>query len=151
MSETGVAYYIASISATLLALFGVDYYSLFWATAGSVAALLYAAPSSRMRALFGVAIASFLGAALGTFFAGQMHGDRSVLIVCSIVCASAPQVLINAILNRLVREINRGSKEEEALKALEKIGSKAKDLITGKKSKEGEKEEEVKEDDRKRR
>lgn len=108
MSETGVALYISSISATLLALFGVDYYSLFWATTGAIGALLYAAPAKRGRAAFSVVMSSFLGAALGTFCAEHLGGQRSALIVCAIVCASGPQVVITALLNRVVREINRG-------------------------------------------
>lgn len=109
MSETGVALYVSSFSATLLALFGVDYYALFWAAIGAVGALLYAAPTQRGRAAITVVVSSFLGAALGTALAEQFGGTRSVLIVCALVCASGPQVLITSLLNRVVTEINRGA------------------------------------------
>lgn len=108
MSETGVALYVSSFSAMLLALFGVDYYSLFWAGIGATGALLYAVPTKRGRAAISVVVSSFLGAALGTALAEQLGGSRSVLIACAIVCASGPQVLITALLNRVVTEINRG-------------------------------------------
>lgn len=108
MSEsTTVAIFVSSLSATLLAVLGVDYYSLLWAVVGSVGALLYTAPTTRSRAAFTVAVSTLMGAALGTFVAERMGGSRSVLIVFAIVCATGPQLLINALLSRLVTTINR--------------------------------------------
>jgi hypothetical protein len=114
MSETGVALFVSSFSATLLALFGIDYYSLFWAGLGATAMLLYAKPTTRGKAALTVMVSTMLGAALGTALAEQLGGSRSVLIVCAIVCASGPQILISALLNRVVTEINRGAAPQAA-------------------------------------
>lgn len=108
MSEsTAVGLFVSTVSGMLLALLGVDYYSLLWAVVGSVGALLYSAPTSRSRAAFSVFISTLMGAALGTAVAEHVGGSRSVLIVMSIVCATGPQLLINALLSRIVKTINR--------------------------------------------
>lgn len=113
MSEsTTVAVIVSSLSATLLALLGVDYYSLLWAIVGSVGALLYSAPTSKGRAVFSVCLSALMGAALGTAVAENLAGSRSVLIVASIVCSTGPQLLINALLSRLVSAINKGAPTE---------------------------------------
>lgn len=109
-AETGAAVLISSLSALLLSTLGVDYYSLLWAAFGAVGALLYSAPTKqKLRAGFTVTLATLFGAALGTYVAEHINGTRSALIVCSIVCASGPQALIQALLNRFVSEIGRGS------------------------------------------
>ena len=114
MSEsTTVAIFVSSLSAMLLALLGVDYYSLLWSLVGSVGALLYSAPTSRSRAVFSVCVSMLTGAALGTALAEHLGGSRSVLIVASVVCATGPQLLINALLTRIISTINRSTPEAQ--------------------------------------
>lgn len=117
MSEpNGAAFVVSTVSAVLMAVFGVDYYSLLWATVGAAATLLYSKPQTKTRAAWAVGISSLLGAALGTFIAARMfNGERSALIVCALVCATGPYMIINALLTRFVAVINRGLPADEPI------------------------------------
>lgn len=106
-STSGVAAGVALLSGTLLALLGVDYYALLWATIASLASLLYAPKTTKPRASMVTATSAFLGAALGTALAEHLGGSRSVLMVCSIVCATGARPLIVVLVDSAVAQIKK--------------------------------------------
>lgn len=108
-ASTGIAASVAALSAALLAVLGVDYYSLLWATVGSMFSVLIGGKTSRLRAFLMMIISVLIGAALGTFAAELplFGGSRSALMVCSLACATAPRRLIVACVDMLVTRINK--------------------------------------------
>lgn len=108
MTETtGVAVLIAALSSFLMAMFGVDYYALLWASLGSVTTLLYAVPTKKAKGVLSTIISALAGAALGSALNEHMITTRSFLLVTSLVCGAGAQPLVNALVNLLVTWINK--------------------------------------------
>ncbi len=106
-STSGVAAGVAVLSGTLLALLGVDYYALLWATIASLAALLFTPKTTRIRASAIVSTSALLGAALGTAMAEHLGGSRSVVMVCSILCATGARPIIVVGVDAIVTQVRK--------------------------------------------
>lgn len=111
MTETsGVAALIAAISSFLLAMFGVDYYALLWASIGAATTLLYSKPSRKARAGIATTVLSgLIGAALGSLMNEHVVTTRSFLLVASLVGGAGAQPLVAALVQRAVLWINRSA------------------------------------------
>lgn len=107
----GAAATIAAISATLLAILGVDYYSLLWASVAAGAHLLYSDKTNNVRAIFITLSSALIGAALGTAVAELPwmpgSGNRSLLISSSIVCATGARLLVVTLIDAMVSQIRK--------------------------------------------
>lgn len=107
-STTGIAATIAVVSSLLLAVLGVDYYALLWALIAAISVQLFAEKTTRTRAAMITVVSMLLGAALGTAMAENLGaGSRPMLMLCSIVCASAPRPLIASLVNAFINRINK--------------------------------------------
>lgn len=107
MTETSsLAVAVASISAAVLALLGVDYYALLWGVIGAVFSLLYSDPIGRRRAIITVLVSSFVGAAVGSAIAEQ-SGARSLLIVAALICAAGARPIVATGIQVVVSRVGR--------------------------------------------
>jgi hypothetical protein len=101
MTETsaGLAAIVATVSATLLAVFGVDYYSLLGGLVGAMLALGASQSMSRGGAVLFVMLSMFAGAVIGsvaaTYFA---HPPRALVIGLCIVGGVVAQAIASALL-----------------------------------------------------
>lgn len=106
-TTTALSMFMAGVSGATMAVLGVNHFSLLWAAVGALTVLMYSEPVNKGKAALATLLSTLLGAAIGTALADHLGGSTSVLIVSSIVGASAPQPLINAGLNVILAHLNR--------------------------------------------
>lgn len=107
MTETSsLAVAVASVSAAVLALLGVDYYALLWGVIGAVISALWGESLGRTGAIVTVITSSFVGAGFGTAIAEQ-SGSRSWLIVAALVCAAGARPIVATAVQVVVARLKK--------------------------------------------
>lgn len=80
-TSAGLAAFVGALSAMLLALFGVDYYSLLGGLVGAMVALGGVARMSRLGSVAFVLLSTFIGAVIGSVAAGYLAQPSRVLVI----------------------------------------------------------------------
>lgn len=97
-TSAGLAALVATLSAALLAIFGVDYYSLLGGLVGAMLSLGGAARMSRGNSIVFVLLSTFVGAVLGNVVATRLdQPPRAVLILLCIGGGILAQALASAL------------------------------------------------------
>jgi hypothetical protein len=99
--------FASGLSAVTLALFGVDYYAILWGLVGAMFARTRADQLTLMRAVLYVALATFVGAAIGTGMQALLaQSSRPVLVLCSLAGGWGSQRLMDSLVAMIERKLD---------------------------------------------
>lgn len=98
----------AALSATTLALIGVEYFALLWGLIGALLAMGGAASMTRFRAIVYVALSTLVGAAIGHGVLAFMDStSRPALILGSLIGGYGAQELIKRAMDAITKRIDK--------------------------------------------
>lgn len=113
-TSAAVGALVAAVSAILMALFGVDYYSILWALIGALFAVWLSERMSRGRAIIYVLLSTLAGAVLGNVLALQLaHAPKTLLNGLCLVGGVAAQGIAAALMMAAPRVVDAAARAIE--------------------------------------
>lgn len=105
----------AGVTGAVVAILGVPYLALLWATIGAVIAMVFTPPESRSSAILAVIAGGLAGAALGhggtdiaSRMAPSLAGSNAILILASLVCGAGAKPIVSTAIARVQKMIEGG-------------------------------------------
>jgi hypothetical protein len=108
MTELHAKTWVAWLSSILLAVFGLDYYSLIYGFWGALMALVVTDPLGKWRAMLFVALSTLIGAVIGNVIVTILDSQaRSYLFFGCLLGGFGAQAVLTETLKALLKRIKK--------------------------------------------